>query len=348
MQTSIVITLLYVSSKDSFFMIWDKHRSPTTTVWKWKDLSNLKLDIIIYLWTKKCTQSFFVLSTSQSILSPLFDHLPGIIYSSHEVRKRSRQREQKRQTRHKFIHRILLNWILFSSCINSFRVSFFFPSKDFFEDQRKDSQEEVRESKMSEFLGSDTDGGGGNNVHTSFEYPNQYHGYAPLYHNGPHHQYHGPPSQYQWMYSLVDSSRVSTFLISMLLIVYGSFRSLNMEQEAKLKADRDGTASCSCICSCSSPSKDHCCSSSSSPLTSSSSCPVHGPGDQGNVQTLDTMQALCLPLGASISLLVMFFFFDSMQMLFAICTAIIAAIALAFLLLPMCQYILRPCIEKRK
>lgn len=67
------------------------------------------------------------------------------------------------------------------------------------------------------------------------------------------------------MYSLVDSSRVSTFLISMLLIVYGSFRlgidfvrscvcvslrlafnlrfvsqitqfrSLNMEQEAKLK-----------------------------------------------------------------------------------------------------------------
>lgn len=40
-----------------------------------------------------------------------------------------------------------------------------------------------------------------------------------------------------------------------------------------------------------------------------------------NVQTLDTLQALCLPLGASISLLVMFFFFDSMQMLFAICTA---------------------------
>lgn len=59
--------------------------------------------------------------------------------------------------------------------------------------------------------------------------------------------------------------------------------------------------------------------------------------------TLDTMHALCLPLGASISLLVMFFFFDSMQMLFAVCTAIIATIALAFLLLPMCQYIIRPC-----
>lgn len=41
----------------------------------------------------------------------------------------------------------------------------------------------------------------------------------------------------------------------------------------------------------------------------------------GRVQTLDTMHALCLPLGASISLLIMFFFFDSMQMLLAICTA---------------------------
>lgn len=33
----------------------------------------------------------------------------------------------------------------------------------------------------------------------------------------------------------MDSSRVSTFLISMLLIVYGSFRSLNMEEEERLK-----------------------------------------------------------------------------------------------------------------
>ncbi|RWS08850.1 signal peptide peptidase-like 3 [Dinothrombium tinctorium] len=73
------------------------------------------------------------------------------------------------------------------------------------------------------------------------------------------------------------------------------------------------------------------------------------PNAESNVQTLDTMQALCLPLGASVSLLIMFFFFDSMQMLFAICTAIIAAIALAFLLLPMCQYILGVfCTEKKK
>lgn len=39
--------------------------------------------------------------------------------------------------------------------------------------------------------------------------------------------------EYQWAYSVMDSSRVSTCLISMLLIVYGSFRSLNMETEAR-------------------------------------------------------------------------------------------------------------------
>lgn len=60
------------------------------------------------------------------------------------------------------------------------------------------------------------------------------------------------------------------------------------------------------------------------------------------------MQALCLPLGASVSLLVMFFFFDSMQLLFAVCTAIIATVALAFLLLPMCQYLSRPCSSGNK
>ncbi|KRT85148.1 Peptidase [Oryctes borbonicus] len=127
--------------------------------------------------------------------------------------------------------------------------------------------------------------------------------------------------EYQWAYNIVDSSRVSTFLISMLLIVYGSFRSLNMEQEARERA----TGSTNCLLN---------------PSTQSQT--------DNNVQTLDTLQALCLPLGASISLLVMFFFFDSMQMLFAICTAIIATVALAFLLLPMCQYIIRPCSDGNK
>lgn len=44
--------------------------------------------------------------------------------------------------------------------------------------------------------------------------------------------------EYQWAYSIMDSSRVSTCLISMLLIVYGSFRSLNMEQEARERQEK--------------------------------------------------------------------------------------------------------------
>ncbi|VVC37034.1 Hypothetical protein CINCED_3A025308 [Cinara cedri] len=129
---------------------------------------------------------------------------------------------------------------------------------------------------------------------------------------------------YQWAYTIMDSSRVSTFLISILLIVYGSFRSLNMEQEAREREKLKYTSGNS-VC-----------------ITDISK------RKQVDVQTLDTMQALCLPLGASISLLVMFFFFDSMQMLFAICTAIIATVALAFLLLPMCQYIIKPCSDGTK
>merc|ERR1719500_2255979 len=69
---------------------------------------------------------------------------------------------------------------------------------------------------------------------------------------------------------------------------------------------------------------------------------------ESNVTTIDSLHAMCLPLGASLSLLIMFFFFDSMQLLFAVCTAVIATVALAFLLLPMCQYLVRPCATKGK
>ena len=82
-----------------------------------------------------------------------------------------------------------------------------------------------------------------------------------------------------------------------------------------------------------------------------------------------------LPVGASLSLLIMFLFFDSLQMIFAVCTAselhfqeplsalfdvfmrrmfsrcavaVLATVAFAFLLLPMCQYFLRPCFANTK
>lgn len=119
-------------------------------------------------------------------------------------------------------------------------------------------------------------------------------------------------------FSIVDSSRVSTFVISILMIVYGSFRSLNMEREAQEQEKKEKEFA------------------------------VDQEHTEEGVHTLDAMHALCLPLGASASLLIMFFFFDSMQLLFAICTAVIATVALAFLLLPMCQYITRTCSDGRK
>lgn len=66
------------------------------------------------------------------------------------------------------------------------------------------------------------------------------------------------------------------------------------------------------------------------------------------MQTIDAWQALLMPLGASASLLIMFLFFDSLQTVFAVCTAILATVAFAFLLLPMCQHMLRPCTTNNK
>ena len=88
---------------------------------------------------------------------------------------------------------------------------------------------------------------------------------------------HTTAESYTLAYSIMDSSRVSTFFISILLIVYGSFRSLSMEEEAKSEDGEEKEKK------------------------------------ESNVTTLDSVQAMCLPLGASLSLLIMFFFFDSMQ-----------------------------------
>ncbi|CAG9104505.1 unnamed protein product [Plutella xylostella] len=90
--------------------------------------------------------------------------------------------------------------------------------------------------------------------------------------------------EYKWAYSIMDSSKVSACLISMLLIVYGSFRSLNMEREARERAEREKEAS----------------------LLGGKPAPA---AHASNVQTLNTMQALCFPLGSSVALLVMFFFY---------------------------------------
>jgi signal peptide peptidase-like protein 3 len=60
---------------------------------------------------------------------------------------------------------------------------------------------------------------------------------ATLHHTGSHPTVTstvGSAESYAWAYNVTDSSRVSTFFISILLIVYGSFRSLALEE------DKDG------------------------------------------------------------------------------------------------------------
>lgn len=137
---------------------------------------------------------------------------------------------------------------------------------------------------------------------------------------------------FEWASSVVDSSRVSTFVISILLIVYGSFRSLNIEQEQKEK-DRDKEKQAMVVST-----------SSLLAITGINS----GSEGENVMQTISVWQAMCMPIGASISLLIMFLFFDSLQLVFAICTAVLAMVAFAFLLLPMCQYLLRPCHSNNK
>ncbi|KAI1232944.1 hypothetical protein IHE44_0006131 [Lamprotornis superbus] len=54
---------------------------------------------------------------------------------------------------------------------------------------------------------------------------------------------------------------------------------------------------------------------------SSAAGSFNGNSTNNSIQTIDSTQALFLPIGASVSLLVMFFFFDSVQVVFTICTA---------------------------
>lgn len=125
-------------------------------------------------------------------------------------------------------------------------------------------------------------------------------------------------SNYKWLLMAVDSSRIATVVVSIVLIIYGSFRSLNLEASKQAESTEDNE------------------SESSKPsflLFQNFSADFH---------TISTTQALLLPLGASCSLLFMFFFFEKIQLLFAVLTVVLGTVALSFLFLPFCRYILRP------
>lgn len=117
-----------------------------------------------------------------------------------------------------------------------------------------------------------------------------------------------------WVKKLIDSSHLITFCISISVIIYGSFRSLNIDANSvQLNENENAT-----------------------------NLHIHGEirdddeQEQQTVQTIDSTQALIIPVAASISLLLMFFFFDSVQTAFLICTSILAIVTFAFLLQPVC------------
>ena len=90
----------------------------------------------------------------------------------------------------------------------------------------------------------------------------------------------------QRLQTLIDSSHIITFCVSILVIIYGSFKSLNIDSDNEHKSDS-----------------------------------VDEKSDQQITQNIDITHALLIPLAASLSLLLMFFFFDSIQTIFLLCTS---------------------------
>jgi len=105
-------------------------------------------------------------------------------------------------------------------------------------------------------------------------------------------------TQETWLHKLIDSSHLITFCISISVIIYGSFRSLNIDVRK--------------AASISDESIDN---------KNEQDSENEQQNFQQSIQTIDSTQALIIPIAASVSLLLMFFFFDSIQTAFLICTS---------------------------
>eukprot|EP00794_Sanderia_malayensis_P013791 gene13791-15234_t len=117
-----------------------------------------------------------------------------------------------------------------------------------------------------------------------------------------------------WALSLLDSSRLATFAVSLLLIIYGCFRAIKTDNKRDEQDQEEETGSKNMF------------------------------WEYGH--TIESGQALLLPLCASTGLLFTFFLFDSLQLLFTLMTAVLATVAFSFLLLPLCQYVMSPCFNQ--
>ncbi|RNA44874.1 signal peptide peptidase-like 3 [Brachionus plicatilis] len=131
-----------------------------------------------------------------------------------------------------------------------------------------------------------------------------------------------------WIKSTIDSSHLITFFISILIILYASFKSLNNELDCLPEDEFDGF-----------------CAVDSDLDLDQRIILMNDQTDEkkDKFQTINSCQALFIPILSSISLLVMFFYFDSFQTTFVICTSVLATISFSHLLSPVCTYFLNFC-----
>lgn len=195
-----------------------------------------------------------------------------------------------------------------------------------------------------------------------------------------HHSHLDSSLSRSWFQIILDSSHLITFIVSILVIVYASFKSLRIDkrmiQQAKKEAE-SSTTGCGGFASrrgCSLSKVDS--ESGVLLLVEDEERPesleddeddddddddIMGQGGSDeSVQTIDFQLALLIPVAASVSLLLMFFFFDSIQTAFVICTSsktfiittvlfninvflfvqVLATVAFSYLFTPVCRIIL--------
>jgi hypothetical protein len=146
-----------------------------------------------------------------------------------------------------------------------------------------------------------------------------------------------------WFQIIIDSSHLITFFISIVVIIYASFKSLRIDKNlSETKSAAECTNSeCARKQGCphfnsggekndsvfkeKSNNKNEDSDDDSEDEDTDDGDTDHGilgrNGKYGSVQTIDSKLALLIPVAASMSLLLMFYFFESIQTAFVICTS---------------------------
>lgn len=141
----------------------------------------------------------------------------------------------------------------------------------------------------------------------------------------------GSESTRDWVQILIDSSHIITFCVAISVIIYGSFKSLDIDSENEQLVISNNEED------------DEKTQTKENPSEQKSQLEQHQ-----QTQDIDAAHALFIPIAASISLLLMFFFFESIQTVFLLCTSILAIVTFAFLLLPLCTMLLKYICSNRR